>query len=331
MYIDSYLDVINACRFCFMCRHLSTVGNVTFKEADTPRGRALILDKVRMDPSELTNPDYIDTLYAASLSAACRFHCVSHYDEVGLLLAARRDIVDAGLAPSQVKELADELKTVDFTVEGEGKVLYYVDPNSENTDAFAGYKTIQGGDLGKALHVLGFAKEAEAIAAKFKDKVLASGCDVLVTSCPASYDFLKNDSPLDGVDVLHSSEYLLSKEAKATDSRNAYYLDSDFLKNYNDNMPAPRELLKSLGFELTPFGTNQEESYSVSEGSVVGDKLNPELCERLCQRVYELADDLENDLFITASPYTKRMLKTYNSKINVLSIEEAFLQAVAGK
>ena len=42
MHIENYLNVIDACRFCFMCRHLDPVGNVTFREADTPRGRALI-------------------------------------------------------------------------------------------------------------------------------------------------------------------------------------------------------------------------------------------------------------------------------------------------
>ena len=107
MHIDTYLDVINACRFCFMCRHLATLGNVTCKEADTPRGRALILDKVRMDPGNLKNPDYIETIYQSPLSAACRTHCVSSYDEAGLQLAARRDIVEAGLAPERVVKLSE--------------------------------------------------------------------------------------------------------------------------------------------------------------------------------------------------------------------------------
>ena len=33
MNIDHYAPVINACRFCFMCRHLAAVGNVTFSIA----------------------------------------------------------------------------------------------------------------------------------------------------------------------------------------------------------------------------------------------------------------------------------------------------------
>ena len=175
MNLEKYLDVINACRFCFMCRHLPPVGNVTFKEADTPRGRALIADKVRMDKENLKNPAYIKTMYESAVSAANRYHCVSHYDEAGLVLALRQDIVEAGLAPECVVELASELGEVDFKVSGEGETLYYVDSYSDASAAPAGCKTISGGDTGKALQVLGFAEEAAKVFAKFKAAVAASG------------------------------------------------------------------------------------------------------------------------------------------------------------
>ena len=315
MNIDKHLDVINACRFCFMCRHLATLGNVSFKEADTPRVRALVCDKIRMDKSKLNNPDYIETIYESTLSAACRYHCVTHYDEVGLQLALRQDIVEAGLAPENVKALAVELQNVDFKVEGSGDVLYYVDTYSDKSAAPKDCKVISGGDTGKALEVLGFAEEAEAVFAKFKTAVAKSGCKTLVTSCPASYHMLKGK--LD-IEVKHSSEYL---EAKAASGK-VYYLDSDFLKNYCD-LAAPRELLQKCGYELVPFGTNPEESYAVGEGAVVYDKLNPGLAEKLCARIVELADDAAKDLLITASPYTKAVLNKYAPELTVLSLEEA--------
>jgi hypothetical protein len=316
MNIDKHLDVINACRFCFMCRHLSTLANVSFKESDTPRGRALICDKIRMNKSYMENPDYIETIYEGTLSAACRYHCVTHYDEAGLQLAIRQDIVEAGLAPANVKALAAELQNVDFKVEGAGEVLYYVDSYSDKSAAPKDCKVISGGDTGKALEVLGFAKEAEAVFTKFKTAVAGSGCKTLVTSCPASYDMLKGK--LDNVEVMHISEYLKPKAG----SGKVYYLDSDFLKNYCD-LTAPRELLQKCGYELVQFGTNPEESYAVGEGAVVYDKLKPKLAEKLCARIVELADDAANDLLITASPYTKAVLNKYAPELTVLSLEEA--------
>ncbi len=321
MNIDSFQETINACRFCFMCRHLSAVGNVTFRESDTPRGRALMAGKMQQD-IKLLHPDYVDAFYRAELSAANRFHCVSHYDEVGLILAARHDIVEAGLAPETVKKLAVELQKVDFKVEGSGGTLYYVDLYSSKADAPKGCKIISGGDTGKALEVLGFMKEAEAVWIKFQAAVKASGCQTVVTSCPASYDMMKKR--LGEMKVLHSSEFIAGKPG----SGSVYYLDSDYLKNYHDNMAAPRNLLKTLGYELKPFGTNCEESYSAGEGAVIYDKLNPELTAKLCERTAELADKPATDVLVTASPYTKFALKKYAPRLKVLLLDEIAVRGI---
>jgi Fe-S oxidoreductase len=323
MNIDKYLDVINACRFCFMCRHLPPVGNVTFKEADTPRGRALIADRIRMNKENLKNPDYIKTMYESAVSAANRYHCVSHYDEAGLVLAVRQDIVEAGQTPEKVIELGAQLQQVDFKVSGAGDTLYYVDINSDAANAPAGCKIISGGDTGKALQVLGFAEEAAKVFAKFKAVVAASGCKTVVTSCPASYDMMKGN--LNGVEVKHSSEYIKGKAGSGA----IYYLDSDFLKNYQDNAVAPRETLSALGYDIKPFGTNPEESYTAGEGAVVFDQLCPELAEKLCARIVELADNPATDILVTASPYTKSVLNKYASQLNVMLVDQLMTEGIA--
>ena len=321
MYIENCQDVINACRFCFMCRHLDPIGNVTFRESDTPRGRALIIDRMRMDRECMKDPDFIDALYRSALSAANRFHCVSHYDETGLVLAARRDIVEAGLAPEKVKALAKELEKACFTVKGKGDVLYY----GAFSALYPTCKTLAGKDPGKALEVLGFIKESKKVFAAFKQAVADSKCKTLIVAEPSAYDFLKDK--LTGVKVVHCTEYLLAMPVKAGRTRKAVYLESDFLKNYDGNPSAPRELLTRCGYALVPFGTNGEESYAVGEGAVVYDDLNPELCEKLCRRVAGLAGDCKKTLFITASLYVRDTLKKYNPAFNVVTLEEAAVSA----
>ena len=321
MYIENCQDVINACRFCFMCRHLDPVGNVTFRESDTPRGRALIIDRMRMDRSCMKDPDFIDSLYRSALSAANRYHCVSHYDETGLVLAARREIVEAGLAPEKVKTLAKELGKVGFSVKGKGDVLYY----GAFPALYPTCKTLAGKDPGKALEVLGFIKESKKVFAAFKQAVADSKCKTLIAAEPSAYDFLKDKLP--GVNVVHAAEHLLATPVKAGRARKAVYLESDFLKNYDGNPSAPRELLKNYGYALQPFGTNSEESYAVGEGAVVYDALNPELCQKLCGRVYSLAGDCKKTLFITASLYVRDTLKKYNPAFNVVTLEEAAVSA----
>lgn len=319
MHIEKQMDVINACRFCFMCRHLDPVGNVTFREADTPRGRALICDRIRMEAADLANPDFIDTLYRSALSAANRFHCVSSYDETGLVLAARKDIVEAKLAPAAVKSLAKALEKVDFKVTGKGRVLYF----GTNARLYADCKVVTGGDPGKALEVLGFEASAKKVLARFKKAVASAACKTLVVSEPSAYEFLR--AKFSGIKVLHSAEYLLGTINKCNSKRKAVYLESDFLKNYCANPAAPRELLARAGYKLLPFGTNVEESYAVGEGAVVLDVLYPELAEKLCQRVYALADGLGNTRFITSSQTVKDTLKKYNPAFDVVTLEEAVI------
>jgi len=317
MTIENCQDVINACRFCFMCRHLDPVGNVTFRESDTPRGRALIIDRIRMNRECMKDPDFIDALYRSALSAANRYHCVSHYDETGLVLAARREIVEAGLAPEKVSVLAKALGKADFTVKGKGDVLYY----GTFPALYPACKILSGKDPGKALEVLGFIKESKKVFAAFKKAVAGSKCKTLVVAEPSAFDFLKDK--LAGIKVVHSTDYLLAMPIKAGRARKAIYLDSDFLKNYDGNPSAPRELLKRCGYDLQPFGTNGEESYAVGEGAVVYDDLNPALCEKLCNRVFSLAGDPKKNLFITSSLYVRDTLKKYRSTIEIVSIEEA--------
>ena len=344
MHIESFLDVINACRFCFMCRHIDTTASVSFRESDIPRGRALILDRVRMNGiEELTrHPDFVTTMYDCALSAACRYHCVSHYDETGLILAARRDVVEAGLAPADVQALADTLATTPEPVlTGEGSDILYVGPagQPEVSAAFSqlmeqagvSYRTLRVGGTGKALAVLGYSAPAAQQTSKIRDAILASGCGTVVTSGPATFDALKSDiSGLDSIDVQHSSAYLLGlnrdgKLAGKPGAKRAYYIDSDFLRNYNDITAEPRELLAASGYALIPFGTNPEESYGLGEGAVVFDRLRPALVRGLRQRFVELMDS-PDALIITASPYTRRILSQWEGDaVRVLSLEEALL------
>ena len=67
MHIDQFTDAILNCRFCFMCRHLSGIGNVTFTEADTPRVRASMIYGVTQGTMQLDNEDFIATLYRNDL------------------------------------------------------------------------------------------------------------------------------------------------------------------------------------------------------------------------------------------------------------------------
>ena len=351
MNIDNCLDAIKNCRFCFMCRHLSAIGNVTFTEADTPRVRAAMVYGATLHPEWWSNPEYIDMFYRSDLSRNCAHHCVNHYDENALNIAARTDIVEKGFAPAAVKALRDELVAGEkWEVSGSGDVLYFIDPYTAEAKidgvfeavmkkAGKKYATVRGGCIGRALKVLGFADDAKQALEKFAAVVRGTGAKTLVVSNPAAYEMLKNDAPKMGVElsvtVMHTSEYFLTlKLSAAKAAGKLYYLESDYLRNYND-LPFPHELLKKIGAEEQHFGADrdwlgvpdQQESFTCGEGAVVMPKLYPDLVRKLAAYVEKQTDAPASDRIVTASPYTKLCLGKYTG-LKVETLEETVLKAL---
>lgn len=334
MYTDNFADAIKYCRFCFMCRHLSGIGNVTFTEADTPRVRASMIFGAVHHPENFTNEDLIRTMYRSDLSGACRRNCVQHFDEVGLTLAYRADIVEMGKAPESIKNLAAALDNgKEWNITGEGDVLYIGDKYSVESGAMAAFQKLvpririmDGCTCGKSLYVLGFREAAKKAGEKMVNAIKKSGAKIIVVSNPAIYDMLKNTCPEMGLEVpgkvMHSSEYLLEEAGiKGKALGELYYLESDFLRNYNNDYKFPTALLEANGAICKPFGTNSEESYSCGEGALVLDRIEPALVEKLAKYIEARADDVENDVIVVSSPYTKLQLKKYTS-LDVKMIEE---------
>ena len=338
MNIDKFNEAIMNCRFCFMCRHLSAIGNVRFTEVDTPRIRAAMLYGLRTGTNSFDDEDFVDALYRQDLSACCVHHCVNHYDENGLALAARADVVEAGKAPEAVKKLAAKfVKSVGWKAEGKGDVAWFLDETTASDKQvvaaakklFAAAKVareaITGGSIGKALKVLGFLPEAKAAAEQFAAFLKAEGVKTLLVSNPAAASALKQDYPEFGVklpcEVKCVAGFVVQSKVKfAKAAGEVYALADDFLRNYI-GCGCMDKLLAAVKAVNKPFGTNDEETYCCGEGAIVLDKLHPELVKKLAEYVAARADDPKKDRIVVASAYTKRVLVKYG-KLNVVTIEE---------
>ena len=338
MHINNYEEAIMNCRFCFMCRYLSTIGQARGTEVDTPRVRAAMLYGLRNGTNSFDDADFIDALYRQELSACCRRNCVNKYDENGLAIAARADVVEAGKAPEAVAKLAKKLaKTAEWKATGKGKVALFLDGTTAADKAevaavqklmkkAAGdYVTITGGTIGKVLKVLGYLPEAKDAAAKFAAFVNGLDVDTIVCPNPAAVDALKKDYPEWGLElkakVFCTPGFLLEKKVKFAKKPGAlYYLADDFMRNYL-GCECPEKLLKALKAEEKMFGTNDEESYNCGEGAIVLDKLNPALVKDLAKYVAERADDPKKDQIVTLGVYAKTQLVKYG-KLNVKTLNE---------
>ena len=108
MNIENYKKDIDACRFCFMCRHVCSVARVTYEEEMTPRVRALLLSMVLRKATDYTE-EISEKIYQCALCKYCKEWCEGGWDLPSAIIAARFDLVEKGLVPEKVKEVKNSL------------------------------------------------------------------------------------------------------------------------------------------------------------------------------------------------------------------------------
>jgi len=105
---DKNKTTIDACRFCWMCRHICPIGNVTGQERNNARGRALSLSMIcrGMEYSR----DMVENVYECALCGACTKDCVTGFDPVEFTKSARLEAVLEGLTPDYIMKMADNIE-----------------------------------------------------------------------------------------------------------------------------------------------------------------------------------------------------------------------------
>lgn len=101
-------ETIDACRFCWMCRHICPIGNVTGQERNNARGRAISLSLVERGAAALA--DVIDNVYECALCGACTADCATGWDPVQFTKEVRLEAALEGLTPAYIGKLLDNIE-----------------------------------------------------------------------------------------------------------------------------------------------------------------------------------------------------------------------------
>ena len=105
---DKNKTIIDACRFCWMCRHICPIGNVTGQERNNARGRALSLSMISRGME--FSGDMVENVYECALCGACTNDCVTGFDPVEFTKAARLEGALEGLTPNYIIKMADNIE-----------------------------------------------------------------------------------------------------------------------------------------------------------------------------------------------------------------------------
>ena len=128
-------ETADACRFCWMCRHVCPVGNATGQERNTARARALGVSLVLRGAEPIDA--VIDNLYECTLCGACTNNCVTGWDPKRFVQEVKTQALLDGCIPPYVTRLlkkAEETGSVYGKADvsaltpfaGEGDTLFFV-------------------------------------------------------------------------------------------------------------------------------------------------------------------------------------------------------------
>lgn len=109
MFCNDSIKNAEACRFCWMCRHICPVAGSTGNEAWTPRARGLMVSM--MEKGTEFTADIADIMYKCSLCDACAHDCVTNFKPSCYTKEARTMAIVRGLAPKGVLQAIENIQT----------------------------------------------------------------------------------------------------------------------------------------------------------------------------------------------------------------------------
>lgn len=101
-------EIIDSCRFCWMCRHICPIGNATGQERNTARARMLALSLVERGAEPLSG--VADNVYECALCEACTKECVTGWDPVRAVREVRLELALNGETPGYINAMLDNIE-----------------------------------------------------------------------------------------------------------------------------------------------------------------------------------------------------------------------------
>jgi len=345
MEIEKTKEIIKACRYCLMCKHVCPSGSYSCFESDYPRGRALIMDRVLEGKNDYTK-DIVDALYNCFLCDSCHAHCEGGYDLPQAIKRARYDIVSRGLEPARAKEIKKSLESFGHPFTGEKlkpievgykkgcELLYIMGPHirfKHHSIAETVKKIIKAAgdcfsilkdepDGGAVPDILGYREEAEKAGRVLYEKIKEVGPKTILVSDPLVYHCLKNDFPEWGlkfdesISLEHTSTYVLRNikegklDLKKTDKK-VTLVDSEYLCRFSSLCSEPREVLRIVcGNNFIEMRHNQRQMLPTGEAAFLFNNSKVE-GNVLGKRIVGEAEAIGADTAVTLSAVAKENMQ----------------------
>lgn len=356
MPIENVILTTENCRYCLMCRHVAPVEQVTFREALSPHGWALVIASVRRGLIPW-NEDTIDVLYSAADNGNSRAHCVTNQPLPEAVAAARAEVAAQGLAPAVAYRINEALlqwgtaykEQAPATADGRGDVALFVGDDAGYLwpEALAAARKLLrtvgvepvligiGRNNGYLASSLGFPDTARRLAEATLAELRQSGASRLLVLSPGDYFTLGQlyDERLGiewpaGVELLEMTSYLAQQMASGAlcfrPAREmpvasiAYaYVDPTLAVRVPGRHDTPRRLLAAVLPEA-----NRRELFWRNErahpvGSTALQYTKPDIAQKLTEARLQDALNSGAQLLVSEDPATLSHLAHSASRYNL--------------
>ncbi len=280
----------DACRFCWMCRHLCPVGQQTGKEVNTPRAKGLLLSMVERGTA--FEEDMATVMYECLLCDACSNDCATGYEPPVFIREGRTAAVVEDKVPGSVQGVLDKL-SVSGNIYGETKPSFGTENTADVLVYIGEVAALRAPEMARAFlsllnkadvhymvlkeepasgvmtaDLIGHVEEAQDVARVCSNAINDSGAKTVVIL--DSYDevFMTQQYGEWGLEIqaemVTATSYIASlvREEKLKPEPVdvkcvAYHDDSRLARSLHEFEPA-RELIKAMGIELVEMFQNRK-------------------------------------------------------------------------
>ena len=354
-------DHMDACRFCWMCRHICPVGNATGQERNTARARALGLSMVAREAIEYSE-DIINNVYECALCGACVEDCVTGWDPVMFTKEARQLAALEGKLPSYILKMLDNLDekgnvygldkdkalTDAANALGSSKTLLFIGEDASFKAPSKAIKAIEllqkaGVDFtaladepnsGASINfIISAVAETKAVMENAA-KALAS-YDKIICYDPADAKLFKREYKEWGIElgaeIVTFTEFVASliKDGKLTVKKSDIDFtpqDSYLLARELEECAPVREILSACG-NVKEMLLNCKAT--VLAGNLIMNEYMPEIMKDVASRRWINAENMNCKTVVTESPAEYVLMKeTKPEGMEILTVEEAVLKCL---
>lgn len=330
----------DACRFCWMCRHLCPVGLQTGKEVNTPRAKGLLLSMVERGTA--FEDDMAEVMYECLLCDACSNDCATGYEPPVFIREGRTAALVESRVPKRVQTVLDKLE-VSGNIYGEAKPSFGKQQVADVLVYIGEVAALRAPDMAEAVlsllgkagvsyqvlreepasgvmmaDLMGYVEEVQEAARVCSKAINGAGAKTVVVL--DSYDavFMTQQYGEWGMEiqaeVVTATSYLASlvkqgllKPGKLDVGCVTYHDDSRLARSLHEFEPA-RELIGSMGIELVEMFQNRKLSKCC--GTSLARAYMPEIVEMTAKgRWDDVKRTMKARALVTASPQVWEVMR----------------------